>query len=171
MFINKDFFEYENYKELLVIREFEELKKERKKDWNKVMWFLYFVFDYNSYYAEHAETDRITMFSKEIMENEDWYKNNLNWLEKYVKAYKKTQETSSLRFLQTVIDTMEKRRVFLENVEYTEDNIKNIDDAILKTASIMDMENKIKEALRKQGITRVKGNQGISLLEAGKLGV
>lgn len=162
-----DFFKYEDKGELLVIKEFAELKK-KNKDYNNIMWFIYFVFDYYSYYSEHSLEDRIEIIEKNLF-YEGWYNENKKFLQPLIDKYNELQQTCLRKILITYIELVEKRRIFLETVEFHIDDMKKIDDALLNTPKIIEQEKEIRKKLAEKGDKKIKGAQSLSMLELNKL--
>jgi hypothetical protein len=163
----KDFFEYENHNELLVIKEFKKLKEENP-DYSNVMWFIYFVYSYDSYYMELGLEDRISLIEENLFEK-GWYQRNRTIVTVLANAFQKTQETAMRKFLASVVNLAHKRQMFMDTVPYDSENAKKLDDMLLATPKIIEMEKEVKKKLSAYGDKRIKGAQTLSLLELKRL--
>lgn len=163
----KDFFEYENHNELLVIKEFKKLKEENP-DYSNVMWFIYFVYSYDSYYMELGLEDRISLIEEDLFEK-GWYQRNRTIVTVLANAFQKTQETAMRKFLASVVSLAHKRQMFMDTVPYNTENAKKLDDMLLATPKIIEMEKEVKKKLAAYGDKRIKGAQTLSLLELKRL--
>lgn len=158
--------------ELLLLPVFKKLydtdKSKNKKESSDLIHAIFLVYDYESPLANMTKEERIKE-AEQLLEHENYFKEAGNGLKPIINLYNKMQKTSPLRYLDTVNDTLEKRRKFLENANYTPETASIIDKMLKDSASLFDQVNKFKQIISEDKGAQIKGGQQLTLLAAGQL--
>lgn len=163
---------WEDNEELLIIDEFKELyNKDQSKDKinsSRLMWVLYFLFDYESRYAHLPLEMRITIVEGDYLKQKGYVEANKQTLDILANRYNDLQKDSEKRYLDTWQETVEKRRQFLQQTEYDTKTWRMLDEMLINSKQILAQKDEILERIRKNE-GRVKGDLKISLLAKGDL--
>lgn len=172
--IKRNFWEEPKNDQLLLIQEFKDLfekdKTKDKKESSMIMWAVYFACDYYTRYSEVPQQDRIIEIEKSLFNDPGYFTKNRKVLEPLMTKYNKLQETSPRKYLITFLETIEKRRMFLENVEYDNHTAKAIDDMLLNSSKLFQQEKDIQTMLASKGESIIKGDVKLSLMDLGLVG-
>jgi len=156
--------------DLLLVEEMKSLyegdNSEDKMNSSKIMWGIYFAYDYASRYSHLSLDIRLKIVcdslfgGKKILEDKKYKK----LIEKYIFL----QRTSPRRLIDTIETKLEERRLFLDSVSYNINNAKDIDTMIANSSKLLEQRDIIIAQVNKDE-SRIKGGTRLGLLASGKL--
>jgi hypothetical protein len=156
---------------MLLIPEFRKIwdrdSSKNKEKAIKQLAYVYFIGDYKSEYNIYGIEKR-SMVSREVMEDPEYVTDDI--IEEAIKKYIKLQETSSMRYLRSIRDTVDSIIKFNEALKFNSDNDTKSYNPSLATKALKDV-GSIVEDLEKWE-KKVYGEEDqMSIRGGGKVGI
>ncbi|KKP51367.1 MAG: hypothetical protein UR43_C0022G0005 [candidate division TM6 bacterium GW2011_GWF2_33_332] len=156
---------------MLLIPEFRkiwdrDISKNKEKA-TKQLAYVYFVADYKSEYNIYGIEKR-SMISREVMEDPEYVTDDI--IEEAIKKYIKLQETSSMRYLRSIRDTVDSIIKFNEALKFNSDNDTKSYNPALATKALKDV-GSIVEDLEKWEKKIYGEEDQMSIRGGGKVGI
>ena len=134
------------------------------------LWLIAFVHDYQSrYFNIRPDEERARIVSKDIMDDDSYYKKNIRKLSPMIEKYHKLQYDSERKYLDMWNRKVDEIATVLNNTKATIENIKDIRMELKEYANLLGAKDKIMERIEAQEAgMQIKGGAALGFLESGK---
>lgn len=164
---NKDFFKVNPTFEFL--NEFNELKKNNKKNYSDILWKIAMLVDDNSAnpYSNIPFEERKELIASDILYDKSF---NFKDYDIIVKKYQDLCETDSERAYRILKDSFYKRTKYIDEYTINENNIEILDKLIINTPKILNELKNLKDIVESEKEDgRLKGGGEESLSDSGAI--
>jgi len=141
-------------------------EKAQSSQW---MWAVYMAYDYQSAYFDMLPEDRKYQVANGYLMYPNFFKDLEREHPEVITTYNELQKTAPRRAVEACNLMLQQRLQYMETLEYKADTAKAIDDMNLTTPKLLVALEALKESVRKQEQSEVRGGQELTLLAEKKI--